>query len=180
LKKETVKNEALLQRKAFFLDRDGIINIDRGYVSRIEDFTFIDGVFEALRSLSAKGYLLIVVTNQSGIGRGYYTEENFRTLTDWMLERFAEHGIPIAQVYSCPHAPEADCSCRKPAPGLFLQALREHGIDPCASWMIGDKPSDMVAAAAAGIGNRVLLGCLQSPESTSTISNLSELLALPV
>lgn len=140
----------------------------------------MDGIFPVLQSLANKGYALIVVTNQSGIGRGFYTEEDFRRLTEWMLAQFAEHEILIAGVYRCPHSPESSCSCRKPAPGLFFQAIREHGIDPALSWMIGDKSSDMVAAAAAGVGNRVLLGTADSEQSTYTISQLSQLLDLPV
>jgi D-glycero-D-manno-heptose 1,7-bisphosphate phosphatase len=167
-------------RKAFFFDRDGVINIDHGYVSKIKDFTFVDGIFPVMRALAAKGYALIVVTNQSGIGRGYYTKKDFQTLTGWMLERFTEEGIQIAAVYSCPHSPELDCDCRKPAPGMFLQAIRELGIDPSVSWMIGDKPSDMAAAAAAGISNRVLLGEAVSSHSTNHILKLSELINLPV
>jgi D-glycero-D-manno-heptose 1,7-bisphosphate phosphatase len=167
-------------QKAFFLDRDGVINVDHGYVAKIEDFTFMDGVFPVLRALSAKGYALIVVTNQSGIGRGYYTEEDFKKLTEWMLHRFDEEEIQIAGVYSCPHSPGADCACRKPAPGMALQAIRELGIDPALSWMIGDKPSDMAAAEAAGICNRVLLGGAVSGHSTHTVSKLSELLDLPL
>ena len=167
-------------QKAFFFDRDGVINVDHGYVSKIKDFTFISGIFAVMRALAAKGYVLIVVTNQSGIGRGYYTKKDFQTLTDWMLERFTEEGIRISGVYSCPHSPELDCDCRKPAPGMFLQAIREHGIDPEASWMVGDKPSDMAAAAAAGICNRVLIGEAVSAHSTHTIQDLMELLELPV
>lgn len=167
-------------RKAFFLDRDGVINIDRGYVSRIQGFTFMDGIFPVLQDIASKGYALIVVTNQSGIGRGYYTQEDFRILTEWMVARFLEQGILIAGVYSCPHRPESRCTCRKPAPGLFFQAIQEHGIDPSLSWMIGDKPSDIVAAAAAGIENRVLLGTADSEQSNYAISELSELLNLPV
>jgi D-glycero-D-manno-heptose 1,7-bisphosphate phosphatase len=162
-------------KKAFFLDRDGVINVDHGYVSRIDDFTFMDGIFPVLRTLSAQGYVLIVVTNQSGIGRGYYTAEDFRVLTVWMLKKLADEGIEIAGVYSCPHSPELNCDCRKPEPGMLLQAIREHGIDPALSWMVGDKPSDMAAAEAAGICNRVLLGGEVSGHSTHTILTLSEL-----
>lgn len=167
-------------KKAFFLDRDGVINVDHGYVSKIEDFQFVDGLFPVLRALAAKGYALIVVTNQSGIGRGYYTEEDFQRVTRWMQQCLADEKIELAGVYSCPHSPESDCDCRKPAPGMFLQAIREHGIDPENSWMIGDKPSDMTAAAAAGIRNRVLIGGAVSGHSTHTVSQLSELLDLPV
>lgn len=167
-------------QKAFFFDRDGVINIDHGYVSKIEDFDFISGIFPVMRSLAEKGYALIVVTNQAGIGRGYYTEEDFRTLTAWMLEQFAAEGIEIAGVYRCPHRPGEGCSCRKPEPGLFLQAIRDHQLDPSACWMLGDKSSDLQAAEAAGIQNRVLLGRADLRHSTHTISNLGELLELPV
>lgn len=167
-------------RKAFFLDRDGVINIDHGYVSRIEDFEFIDGVFPVLRALIEKGYALFVMTNQSGIGRKYYTAEDFRKLTDWMIGKFAEQKIEITAVYSCPHAPEEKCLCRKPLPGMFQQALQEHGIDPASSWMLGDKDTDMAAAETAGIPSRVLLGEAESTHCTHRISSWTELLNLPV
>ena len=167
-------------QKAFFFDRDGVINVDHGYVSKIEDFDFMSGIFPAMRRLAEKGYALIVVTNQSGIGRGYYTEEDFRRVTEWMLQRFAAEGIPIAAVYSCVHSPELNCGCRKPAPGMFLQAIREHQLDPSACWMVGDKVTDMQAAETAGIQNRVLIGCAESGHNTHTISTLGELLELPV
>lgn len=169
-----------LQKKAFFLDRDGVINVDHGYVSKVEDFDFMDGIFPVMRSLAQKGYLLIVVTNQAGIGRGYYTDEDFRILTDWMLNQFAAEGIEIAGVYRCPHHPDENCACRKPAPGMFLEAIREHQLDPAECWMLGDKSSDLQAAKAAGIRNRVLIGPAESAHSTHVISNLSELLELPI
>lgn len=167
-------------RQAFFLDRDGVINTDHGYVSRIGDFSFMEGIFQVLRDLSAKGYLLIVVTNQSGIGRGYYTEEDFNALTDWMLKQLSAEGIELAAVYSCPHSPEEGCDCRKPAPGMFFQAEAEHHLDLSASWMLGDKESDMQAAEAAGVKNRVLLGTASSTCFTHRISSINELLTLPV
>jgi D-glycero-D-manno-heptose 1,7-bisphosphate phosphatase len=166
--------------RAFFLDRDGVVNTDHGYVSCVEDFHFMEGLFPVLRSLSAQGYLLVVVTNQSGIGRGYYTDEDFQKLTVWMRRRLSDEGIELAAVYRCPHRPEAGCDCRKPAPGMLLQAQRELDLDLSASWMVGDKESDMQAAEAAGIPNRVLLGTGSSASGTHTVSSLSELLALSV
>ncbi len=165
-----------VEKKAVFLDRDGVINVDHGYVSRREDFEFSDGVFPALRALRAKGYSLIVVTNQSGIGRGYYTEEDFEILTAWMLKRFSEKRIEIAAVYSCPHDPDAECNCRKPKPGMFLDAIREYNLNPAMCWMIGDKESDMVAAESAGIVGRVLLGGVVSAHNTHSVACLSELM----
>ncbi len=167
-------------QKAFFFDRDGVINVDHGYIAAVENFEFMNGLFPVMRALADKGYLLIVVTNQSGIGRGYYTEEDFNRINEWMLQRFAEEDVHLAAVYHCPHSPEAGCACRKPAPGMFQQAVREHNIDPAASWMIGDKDADMQAAQAAGIPNRVLIGGADPVHSTHRISNLSELLDLPV
>lgn len=167
-------------QKAFFFDRDGVINVDHGYVSNIGDFEFMDGIFPVMQALAEKGYKLIVITNQSGIGRGFYTVEDFQQVTEWMTRRFTEEGVELTAVYSCPHAPGAGCGCRKPEPGMFLQAIREHNIDPARSWMIGDKDDDMVAAGAAGICNRVLLGDADPVHSTQVISKLSELLELPV
>lgn len=169
-----------VEKKAVFLDRDGVINVDHGYVSDIADFEFTDGLFPVLRYLMKSGYLLVIVTNQSGIGRGYYTQQDFDRLTGWMLDRLTEEKIEISGVYSCPHSPESDCDCRKPAPGMFIQAIREHGIDPEISWMIGDKSSDMEAAAVAGVRNRVLLGNAVSGHNTHSISKISELPDLPI
>lgn len=144
--------------KAIFLDRDGVINLDKAYVSKIEDFEFCEGVFEALTHFQNLGYLLIIVTNQSGIGRGYYTEEDFQKLTDWMRKELLHVRIKIDAIYHCPHAPEANCACRKPQSGMFLKAIEDFDIDVTQSWMIGDKPSDIEAALGAGILNTILLG----------------------
>ena len=141
-------------QKALFLDRDGVINIDHGYVSRIDDFEFVPGVLEFIRRMQERGYLPIVVTNQSGIGRGYYSQEDFEKLTAYMLERMREAGITISrdQVFFCPHTPEEGCACRKPAPGMLLAAKERFGLDMPNSVMIGDKASDIEAAEAAGVG----------------------------
>jgi D-glycero-D-manno-heptose 1,7-bisphosphate phosphatase len=151
-------------RPAAFLDRDGVINVDRGYVCRREDFEFVPGVLEGARRLNRMGYALVVVTNQSGIGRGLYTEDDFRTLTQWMVQSFAAAGAPIAGVYYCPHHPteavgiyRLDCQCRKPTPGMLLQAAGELALDLTASIMFGDRASDLQAAKAAGVPRRILL-----------------------
>ncbi|QBL08436.1 D-glycero-beta-D-manno-heptose 1,7-bisphosphate 7-phosphatase [Rheinheimera sp. D18] len=151
-------------RKAAFLDRDGVINVDHGYVSSPEQFEFIDGVFAACRHLQQQGYLLIVVTNQSGIGRGYYDEAKFWQLTAWMKAQFEAHQVKLTDVYFCPHHPinakppyQAECDCRKPAPGMLLQAIKKYQIDPAQSLMLGDKKADMQAAKAAGIARKVLV-----------------------
>ncbi|QDP00816.1 D-glycero-beta-D-manno-heptose 1,7-bisphosphate 7-phosphatase [Thalassotalea sp. PS06] len=150
--------------KALFLDRDGIINIDHGYVSKIELFDFMPGIFEICFAAQQKGYLLIVVTNQSGIGRGKYTEEDFHHLTDWMKARFAEHDVTIDDVMYCPHHPTSanppylkDCLCRKPGPGMILDAASRHDINLSESIFLGDKRSDMEAAIAGNVPTRLFL-----------------------
>lgn len=136
--------------KAIFLDRDGVINEDTGYVGKIEDFRFFPNTFDSLRELQLNGFLLIIVTGQSGMGRGYFTEEDYDILTEHMLKEFDGQSIKISKVYHCPHIPEDNCSCRKPKPGMLEQAIREFNIDPDKSWVIGDKLSDIEAGKAVG------------------------------
>ena len=110
-------------KKAIFLDRDGVINVEKEYTYKPEEFEFLPDVFKALKGFSEAGYMLFIVTNQSGIGRGYYTLDDFTKLNAWMLHKFAQKGITITKTYFCPHAPEENCECRKPKPGMFLEAL---------------------------------------------------------
>jgi len=151
-------------RPALFLDRDGVINHDTGYTHRIEDFRFRDGIFDICRTAQARGFVLVVVTNQAGVGRGYYTEEQFQTLTAWMLNRFAEQDVSFTAVEHCPDHPTAgigpyrrESPRRKPGPGMILDAAVAHGLDLPRSVMIGDRASDMQAAQAAGVGRWILL-----------------------
>jgi len=143
--------------RAIFLDRDGVINIDKQYVSKIEDFEFTEGIFELLNYFQDLGYILIIITNQSGIGRGYYTLQDFQTLTKWKLSRLSDEGITIHEVYYCPHSPESECSCRKPSPEMLLRAKEKYDIDMQNSWMIGDKQSDIEAGKRAGVGRTVFI-----------------------
>ena len=156
-------------QKALFLDRDGVINEDAGYVYRREDFVFKDGIFAALRGFAKAGYALVVVTNQSktiyrylkqfkSSGRGYYTLEQFDELCRFMLGEFEKEGVKIEKIYFCPHAPEALCLCRKPEPGMLLEAASELNIDLARSIMIGDKDSDVQAGQSAGVGINLKLG----------------------
>ncbi|TCI01604.1 D-glycero-beta-D-manno-heptose 1,7-bisphosphate 7-phosphatase [Corallincola luteus] len=147
-----------MSKPTVFLDRDGVINVDHGYVHTVSEFEFIPGVLEAAAKLTAAGYRLVVVTNQSGIARGYYTEGQFQRLTEWMVEQFKEAGACIEHVYHCPHHPEGqvasfavNCDCRKPAPGMFYQANKDLNIELSEAMMVGDKGDDMRAAQNAGL-----------------------------
>lgn len=153
------------KRTALLLDRDGVINEDRGYVHRITDFVFLSGIFKLVAEARAADMAVIVVTNQSGIGRGLFSEAEFAELTDWMLARFTEEGAPVDRVYHCPYHPtegvgkwRADHPWRKPSPGMLLQAADDFDLDLSGSVMIGDSRRDMDAARAAGVGCRILLG----------------------
>ena len=135
--------------KAVFLDRDGTINVEKNYLYKIEDFEFLPGVIDGLKLLQEAGFLLIIITNQSGIARGYYNEEDFDRLNHWMLEQLKNAGVIISRVYYCPHLPDApvemyrkDCDCRKPKLGMFDQAIRDYNIDISLSYAIGDKLRD--------------------------------------
>ena len=154
-----------MKRRAAFLDRDGVVNLDRDYVHRIEDFEFVPGVFEAAHLLRRMGFVLVVVTNQSGIGRGLYDVPRFNVLTDWMKQRFIDEGAELAAVYFCPHHPteavppyRQACSCRKPEPGMLLTAASDLDLDLGASAMFGDRAGDLEAARRAGVPARYLLG----------------------
>jgi len=144
--------------KAVFLDRDGVINVDKAYVYRIEDFEFYPNVFKALKKLQDAGYKLFIVTNQSGIAVGYYTEEDFLKLTEFMLKEFEKEGIKIEKVYYCPHHEDGivekyaiKCDCRKPESGMIRKAIQEFGVDPTKSFLIGDKENDILAAHKEGV-----------------------------
>ena len=143
--------------KTIFLDRDGVINKDINYLHKIDDFEFVDGIFDACLYFQQLGYKIIIVTNQSGIARGYYNESDYQKLTQWMLGQFEKNNIKILDVFHCPHGPDSTCDCRKPKPGMFLKANAKHNIDMEKSWMIGDKERDLIAANRAGIHNTILL-----------------------
>lgn len=149
---QKIQND-LAKPKALFLDRDGIVNIDFGHVHKIEDFKFTDFIFDLCKKYQSNGYLIFIITNQAGIGKGLYTEKDFLTLTEYMLNEFTKHDINITKVYYCPHKPEDNCDCRKPKPGMFLQAIKEFNVDIENSVAIGDKMSDLEAANSVGIKN---------------------------
>lgn len=148
----------MIRKAAVFLDRDGVINVDKGYVYRPEDLEWIPGAVEAIRYFNEQGRFVFVITNQSGIARGYYTEADVLNVHHALEQKLKKHGAHIDQFYYCPHHAEAlieryriDCECRKPRPGMILQAMKEWPVEPQTSFMVGDKESDTLAAAAAGI-----------------------------
>ncbi|MEN8116339.1 MAG: HAD family hydrolase [Bacteroidota bacterium] len=145
--------------KALFLDRDGTINIEKNYVFRIEDFQFQPGIFELIKNYQNKGFLIFIITNQSGIARNFYSESDYQQLTSWMLTQFETEGIKITKVYHCPHHPKitGSCNCRKPNPGMILQAKNEFNINTEQSVLIGDKKSDILAGENAGIGKNLYI-----------------------
>ena len=146
-----------MNTKAIFLDRDGVINKEISYLHKIDDFEFIDGIYSACHHFQNLGYAIVIVTNQSGISRNLYKEEDYQTLTIWMLEEFKKNDIEILDVFHCPHGPDSLCKCRKPMPGMLLEAKIKHKINMQDSWMIGDKEADIIAANSAGIYNTILI-----------------------
>ncbi len=140
-------------KKAAFLDRDGVINVDvLDYTSRVENFEFLPGVFDGLKSLQKKGFLLIVITNQGGIAKGLYTEEDVDTLHQWMCNQLEQNGIHITEIYFCPHHDvSGKCLCRKPGSLMFEKAMARFDIDMKQSFFMGDKETDVQAAIAAGV-----------------------------
>jgi D-glycero-D-manno-heptose 1,7-bisphosphate phosphatase len=166
-------------RKALFLDRDGVINHETGYVHRIEDFQFIDGIFETCAFFQSQGYLLIVVTNQGGIARGYYSETDFLRLNQWMVMQFRDREIQITKTYYSPNHPthgmgeyRREGEDRKPKPGMFLRAQQDWGIDLTRSILVGDKESDIQAGLAANVGFNVLVRSGHAIDEKSTQANL--------
>lgn len=152
----------MTKRKAVFLDRDGVINHDSGYVYKASELSFIDGVFDACYALQKAGYALVVVTNQSGVARGFYTERDVIVLHEWMHREFWAHDVNIDQFYFCPHHKvdglgdyRKDCQCRKPKPGMLLKASEDFALDLSQSIMIGDRESDVIVGQNAGVRKTV-------------------------
>jgi D-glycero-D-manno-heptose 1,7-bisphosphate phosphatase len=179
--------EFILSNRALFLDRDGVINHDTHFASCKDNFKFIDGIFDLCRTAKQLSYHIFVVTNQSGIGRGYYSEEDFWSLTKWMCQRFESERAAITEVFYCPYHPEFgvgqyknDSFDRKPNPGMFLRAGKKYQLDLSRSIMVGDKATDMEAAKNAGIGIRYHYlannrAKFPSDAATDVVSNLSEI-----
>jgi D-glycero-D-manno-heptose 1,7-bisphosphate phosphatase len=180
-----------MRGSALFLDRDGVINVDRGFIHRSDQFEFVPGIFELARFWTNElRRRIVVITNQSGIGRGHFDECAYQDLTRWMCERFEAEHTAIARVYHCPYHPlhgigqyRRDHPWRKPNPGMILRAVSDLGLDPVLSAILGDKMSDIEAGAAAGIGLRILVASHDAKESEGApphevVANLSEALVL--
>ena len=167
-------------QKVLFLDRDGVVNVEKDYLFKIEDFEFIDGIFELCKHYENNGYKIVVVTNQSGIAREFYTEEDFSRLTEWMIQEFFTHGVTITKVYHCPHHPSisGECKCRKPHPGMLLQLEEEFDVDFVHSIIIGDKERDIEAGLNAGIIETYLFNedkYITKSKATKIVSNLNDI-----
>lgn len=170
--------------RALFLDRDGVLNVDHGYIGSIDRFDLFPGVFEALSRAVALDYRLIVITNQSGIARRYFTADDYSIVERHMVALFAAGGIHFTGIYHCPHHPESPqqelaiaCDCRKPRPGMILQACAKHDIDAGRSILVGDKASDLEAGSAAHVGHCVLIG--SSREEGLAFPSLWDFIASP-
>ena len=175
--------------RALFLDRDGVINVNHGYVHRAEDFIFLDSIFDVARAAHANRYKIVVITNQAGIARGFYSEEQFHALTDWMCGQFATQDAPLDKVYFSPYHPTAgigeyrkDDVSRKPHPGMILQAQHELNLDLVNSILIGDQPSDIQSGIAAGVGCNLLFAPSEPAELRNTayrrIAHLGDVVAV--
>lgn len=165
-----------MMKKALFLDRDGTINIDRHYVHREEDFEWVPGIVELCRAAQEAGYALIVVTNQSGIERGYFTEEVYANFTEYIKRRFEAEGVRLTDVLHCPYLNHPD---RKPEPGLFLKARDKWGVDMEKSLSLGDKPRDVQAGVNAGVGRNYLLDAAATdcPGAAGIVARPEDLIA---
>ncbi|CAM1373128.1 D-glycero-beta-D-manno-heptose 1,7-bisphosphate 7-phosphatase [Tenacibaculum xiamenense] len=157
--------------KVVFIDRDGVINKDVGYLDKIEDFQFIDGVFTSFRYLQSLGFSLVIITNQSGIGRGYFSDYDFHVVNNWMLDKFSHENVNILDVLYCPHKPLDLCTCRKPNTGMLETINKKYNIIKKESWLIGDKESDIDTAINFGITNTVLVESGQEIDKKNSKAN---------
>lgn len=167
-------------KKALFLDRDGVVNVEKNYLHKIDEFEFIEGIFDLCKYYQELGFLIFVITNQSGISRGYYNEDDFAVLSTWMIKEFKKNGIEIKEVYHCPHHPDhsGECSCRKPLPGMLFQAQEEYDVDLKNSVLVGDKERDIEAGLNAGLNETYLFNeakDVKSSKATKIVSKLDDI-----
>lgn len=159
-------------QKAVFLDRDGTINKDTGYVHKKADLEFLPGAVEGLLNFQKKGFLLIIITNQSGIGRGYYSEKDYESFMQYMYLRLKEEGVEITADYHCPHLPEDQCFCRKPATGLVEKAVNDYGIDVQQSIFVGDRQIDIQTGQQMGM--KAFLVSYDDPGHIRSLADISK------
>ncbi len=167
-------------QKALFLDRDGVINVEKDYLYKIEDFEFIEGIIELCLFYQEQGYQIFVVTNQSGIARKYYNEEEFSILSTWMVAEFKKINVTIKKVYHCPHHPDisGECECRKPHAGMLKKAQEQFDIDLKNSIIIGDKERDIEAGLNAGLSETYLFDeskTVKKSQATKIVSKLGDI-----
>lgn len=167
-------------RKILFLDRDGVVNEEKEYVYKIQDFKLIDSFVEGVRPFIRNGYSIIIITNQSGIGRGYYSKSQYEVLTNYILKTLSNLKIPVLDIYHCPHLPSDNCSCRKPNIGMIEKACCDYSIDKRNSILVGDKVSDILCGINAGIKNNFLIrtGHAIDEESTKGILVFNNLIEI--
>ncbi|MDB4085532.1 HAD family hydrolase [Amylibacter sp.] len=172
-----------MDQKALFLDRDGVVNIDFGYVYKIDNFVFIDGIFKLVRYAKLNGFLIFIITNQSGIGRGYYSINDFNVLSSWMMEQFKKRRAEVKKIYFSPYHPtegkgqfRRNDFSRKPNPGMILQASKEYNLDLKKSVLVGDKMSDIEAGERAGVGVNILLTKNKKHDRNQSATSLEEIL----
>ncbi|WP_124553145.1 D-glycero-alpha-D-manno-heptose-1,7-bisphosphate 7-phosphatase [Methylophilus methylotrophus] len=180
-----------MSNRALFLDRDGVINLNHGYVHKPDNFDFIDGIFALVKEANAAGYMIIVITNQAGIARGYYTENDFLKLSEWMSLQFELQGAKITKVYFSPYHPtegigkyKRDDISRKPRPGMIFEAQKEFNISLAESILIGDQATDILAGIEAGVGTNILFST-QHFDTLNTskfipVSHLNQVISLLV
>jgi D-glycero-D-manno-heptose 1,7-bisphosphate phosphatase len=144
--------------KVIFFDRDGVINVDYGYVYKIEDFVFKEGIFSLLNHLKKKEYQFCIITNQSGIGRGFFGVNDLNKLNKYIISEFKKNEIELLNISYCPHLPKDNCNCRKPKPEMVKKIIKRYNVDIKESWFIGDKESDIICANNAGIYNTIKIG----------------------
>lgn len=167
-------------KKALFLDRDGVINVEKAYLYKIEDFEFINGIIDLCLHYQSLGFIIIVVTNQSGIARGFYSEEDFSILSSFMIKQFSSYNINISHVYHCPHHEtiSGKCLCRKPLPGMLLEAKKDYDIDLLSSIIIGDKERDVEAGLNAGLSETYLFDeskLIKDSKATRIVDTLDQI-----
>ena len=172
-----------MKKKALFLDRDGVINIDKKYIYKKEDFVFLEGIFDLIINARKSGYTVVVVTNQSGIGRGFFTKEQFLEINKWMIKELFKYNAKIDYTYFCPTHPTEGIGeykikddRRKPGPGMFFEAEKDHNIDLVNSILVGDKLTDMEAGKASGIKKLFLLNNHNDYKGSIKVNNLEEVI----